>query len=218
VSAGHKSVSGVAVGPIYIGLTGGIGSGKSTVAKMLAHCGAHLVDTDAIARALTQPGGAAMPALAAEFGAEVIDTTGALNREHMRQLVFADAAAKTRLEAILHPLIGQESTRQAAANGGKPIVFDVPLLTESQGLRPWRTRVQRILVVDCAETTQIARVGMRPGWTEEAAQRVIAQQAQRSARRAIADAVIYNDGIGMDELRTQVQALCALWFGVPRVA
>ncbi len=218
MSAGQKSIGDVAVVPIYIGLTGGIGSGKSTVAKMLLQCGAHLVDTDAIARALTQPGGAAMPALAAEFGAEVIDATGALNREHMRQLVFADVAAKTRLEAILHPLIGQESTRQAAASGGKPVVFDVPLLTESQGLRPWRTRVHKVLVVDCTEATQIARVVMRPGWTEEAAQRVITQQAQRSARRAIADAVIYNDGIGMDELQTQVQALWALWFGVPRVA
>jgi dephospho-CoA kinase len=201
-----------------IGLTGGIGSGKSTVAQMLVLCGAHLVDTDAIARALTQPGGGAMPALAAEFGAAVIDATGALNREHMRRLVFADAAAKTRLEVILHPLIGQESTRQAGANFGKPVVFDVPLLTESKSLRPWRERVQKVLVVDCRETIQISRVVQRSGWTEEAAQRVIAQQAQRRARRAIADAVIYNDGIDLTALQTQVQALWALWFGRPATA
>jgi dephospho-CoA kinase len=208
----------MAAGPSSIGLTGGIGSGKSTVAKLLVQCGAHLVDTDAIARALTQTGGAAVPALAREFGAEMIDASGALNREHMRQRVFADAAAKARLEAILHPLIGQESTRQAAANDGRPVVFDVPLLTESQGPRPWRTRVQKILVVDCTQATQIARVVQRPGWTEEAAQRVVAQQAQRSARRGIADAVIYNDGIGMTELQAQVQALWALWFATPTPA
>jgi dephospho-CoA kinase len=198
-------------GLLAIGLTGGIGSGKSTVASLLVQCGAHLVDTDAIARALTQPGGAAMPRIQAEFGADAITADGALNREHMRKRVFEDSSAKAGLEAILHPLIGQECQRQAALHGGKPVLFDVPLLTESQGLRPWRTRVQKVLVVDCLEATQIARVVQRPGWTEDAARRVMAQQAPRAARRAIADAVIFNDGIDLFELQTQVSALWTLW-------
>jgi dephospho-CoA kinase len=194
-----------------IGLTGGIGSGKSTVALMLVRCGAHLVDTDAIARALTLPGGAAMPSIVAEFGPAALSPDGALNREHMRRRVFEDTSAKARLEAILHPLIGEASQRQATLHDGKPVLFDVPLLTESQGLRPWRSRVQKVLVVDCLEATQITRVVQRPGWSDEAARRVMAQQAPRAARRAIADAVIFNDGIDMLELQTQVSALWALW-------
>ncbi len=193
-----------------IGLTGGIGSGKSTVAQCLVACGAHLVDTDAIARALTLPGGAAMPALAAEFGPQAVAEDGALNREHMRHLAFTAPGAKARLEAILHPLIGQEAQRQAQAAAGRPLVYDVPLLTES---RHWRARVQRVLVIDCSETTQAERVARRPGWTEEAARRVIAQQAPRSARRAIADAVIANDQLSLDELTVEVNALWALWVG-----
>ena len=193
-----------------IGLTGGIGSGKSTVAALLVDCGAHLVDTDAIARALTQAGGAAMPALAAEFSGAALTPEGALDRAHMRALAFTDPRAKARLESILHPLIGQEARRQATLAGGRPVVFDVPLLTESSH---WRTRVARVLLVDCSAQTQIARVLQRPGWTEAAAQGVIAQQAARPARRAIADAVIHNDGIGLAELAQEVLALWALWFG-----
>ena len=193
-----------------IGLTGGIGSGKSTVAALLVGCGAHLVDTDAIARALTQPGGAAMSALAAEFGAAALTPEGALARAHMRRLAFTDLRAKARLEAILHPLIGQEAQRQAARAGNRPVLFDVPLLTESSH---WRSRVARVLVVDCSTQTQIARVLQRPGWTEAAAQGVIAQQAPRPARRSIADAVIHNDGIGLAELAQEVLAVWALWFG-----
>ena len=200
-----------AVRALSIGLTGGIGSGKSTVARMLVEHGAHLVDTDAIARALTQPGGAAIAALAAAFGADAIDGDGALDRAHMRRLAFEDAAAKGRLEAILHPLIGVEARRLGAEAAGRPLVFDVPLLAESRGPGAWRTRVRHVLVVDCSEATQAARVRQRPGWTEAAARRVIAQQAPRALRRAIADAVIVNDGIGIDELAAEVSALWALW-------
>ncbi len=193
-----------------IGLTGGIGSGKSTVAQRLVALGAHLVDTDAIARALTQPGGQAMPALAAAFGPEALTADGALNREHMRRLTFTDVAVKARLEAILHPLIGQEAQHQAALAAGRPVVFDVPLLTES---RHWRARVDRVLVVDCPEATQIERVALRPGWDAGGARRVVAQQATRAARRAIADAVIFNDGIGLEALDGELRALWTGWTG-----
>jgi dephospho-CoA kinase len=196
-----------------IGLTGGIGSGKSTAAAGLLALGAHLVDTDAIARALTQPGGAAIPALAQAFGADALTADGALDRDRMRQIVFADAGAKARLEAILHPLIGAEASRQAAAAGARPVVFDVPLLTESSH---WRARVERVLVIDCDEATQLARVIQRPGWTEEAARRVIAQQAPRAARRAIADAVIDNEALSIDQLHAELRALWSLWWpGLP---
>ncbi len=196
---------------LRIGLTGGIGSGKSTVAQALVACGATLVDTDAIARALTLPGGAAMPALAAAFGAEAVAADGSLDREFMRRRVFADPAEKARLEAILHPLIGAQARREADAAGeAAAVVFDVPLLAESR--HGWRERVQRILVVDCRAQTQVERVARRPGWTEDAARRVIAQQAPREARRAIADAVIHNDdGLTPEALAREVSALWAIW-------
>ncbi|MEY8878296.1 MAG: dephospho-CoA kinase [Leptothrix sp. (in: b-proteobacteria)] len=194
--------------PRHIGLTGGIGSGKSTVARTLVACGAHLVDTDAIARQLTGPGGAAMPALKEAFGAAALTPEGALARDHMRRLVFADAGAKARLEAVLHPLIGEQARRDAALADGATVVFDVPLLTES---RHWRARVELVLVVDCEEATQVARVAQRPGWSEEAARAVIAQQAALSRRRAIADALIHNDGLTLAQLDAEVRALWALW-------
>jgi dephospho-CoA kinase len=200
-------------GRLQIGLTGGIGSGKSTVARMLVDCGAHLVDTDAIARALTLPGGAAMPALAAHFGSQVVGADGALDRVAMRRMVFTDAAIKSQLEAILHPLIGSEALRQTALNPHRPVVFDVPLLAESQGLRPWRSRVHRVLVVDCSIETQVARVITRPGWTAEAARSVVAQQATRAVRRGVADAVIANEGLTLPQLQAEVRALWALWVG-----
>ena len=194
-----------------LGLTGGIGSGKSTVAAMLAARGAAVVDTDAIARALTGPGGAAVGAIAAGFGADVIGPDGALDRAAMRALAFGDAGARSRLEAILHPLIGAQAQAEAArAEGaGVPLlVFDVPLLAES---RRWRARVQRVLVVDCSEATQVRRVAARPGWSAVMAERVIAQQASRMLRRSIADAVVFNDGIALDALESEVDALLALW-------
>jgi len=198
--------------PRSIGLTGGIGSGKSSVARVLVECGAVLVDTDAIAKSLTLPGGAAIEALADAFGRELIDADGALDREQMRQLVFADRQAKLRLEAILHPMIGTEAARQAAAAGDRVVVYDVPLLAESSR---WRRVADRILVVDCSEQTQCSRVIARSGWTEDAVRAVIAQQASRDRRRALADALIHNDGITPDQLRFEVRALWALWWPPP---
>ena len=191
-----------------IGLTGGIGSGKSTIAALLVQHGAVLIDTDAIARALTGPGGAAMPALRARFGDAIADAQGALDRERMRALAFADPAAKRALEAVLHPVIGVEAERQAVQAAGAPLVFDVPLLVESGH---WRTKVDRVLLVDCSEDTQIERVMQRSGWSREAVQRVIASQASRSARRAAADAVIDNDALTLSELAAQVDTLWRAW-------
>jgi dephospho-CoA kinase len=193
---------------LHIGLTGGIGSGKSTVAAVFTDLGARIVDTDAIARGLTQPGGAAIEAIALQFGAGFIDATGALDRARMRGLAFGDPHARQRLEAILHPLIRAESRRQAEAAGGSVVVFDVPLLVESGR---WREQLDKILVVDCVEATQIARVMARSGWTLQAAQSVVAQQAQRAQRRQCADAVIFNDGIAPPELARAVHALWKHW-------
>ena len=195
--------------PLKIGLTGGIGSGKSTVAKLLAALGAVVVDTDLIARQLTLPGGAAIEAIRTAFGAGAIDADGALDRARMREIVFADAAAKQRLEAILHPMIGTETARQAALAADAPaIVFDVPLLVESGR---WRERVDKILVVDCSEPTQIDRVVSRSGWHADAVRSVIARQATREQRRACADAVLLNDGITLDRLADQAAAVWRRW-------
>ncbi len=196
---------------LHFGLTGGIGSGKSTVARMLVECGAICVDTDAISRSLTAQGGAALPALAQAFGADIIDDQGALNRDRMRTLVFSDPAQRQRLEAILHPLIGQEAERQARNAVEQPVVFDVPLLAEASY---WRQRVERILVVDCAEQTQIERVMQRNSWPEETVRAIIAQQISRQRRRRIADAVVVNDGASLDELKLEVLALWRLWVRV----
>ena len=191
-----------------IGLTGGIGSGKSTVARLLVQHGATLVDTDLIARQLTRPGGAAIGAIAEAFGADLIDAGGALDRARMREVVFTDAAKKRRLEAILHPLIGLETDRQARAAGRGVVVFDVPLLVESGR---WRAKVDKVLVVDCLEATQVARVVARSGWAASAVEAVIAQQAPRARRRACADAVIFNDAIDPAALAAQVRALWQRW-------
>ena len=193
---------------MHVGLTGGIGSGKSTVASLLVECGAVLVDTDAISRSLTARGGAALPALATAFGPQIMGADGALDRERMRALVFSDPAAKARLEALLHPMIGETALAQAIAVGERPVVFDVPLLAESAH---WRARVDRVIVVDCSEGTQVRRVMQRNGWAEDAVRRVIAQQASRARRRAIADAVIFNDGLSLDELGTAVRTLWSRW-------
>lgn len=193
---------------LRIGLTGGIGSGKSTVARLLVERGAALIDTDAIARSLALPGGAAIGAIRDQFGPDAIDTAGGLDRAYMRELVFADTSAKARLEAILHPMIGTECTRQALAAAGRTLVFDVPLLAES---RHWRTRVDRILVVDCQEATQIERVMQRSAWPREAVEAVMAQQARREVRRAIADAVIFNEGLSLAQLAQEVGILWNCW-------
>jgi len=194
--------------PLRIGLTGGIGSGKSTVAARLVARGATLVDTDAISRGLTLPGGAAIPALRTAFGEAAIAPDGALDRAWMRDRAFADASVRQRLEAILHPLIGAEARARADAATGRVVVFDVPLLVESAA---WRSRVDRVLVVDCPRDLQIDRVLRRPGWTRDAVERVIDQQATREARVAAADAVIFNGADGLDALHAEVDALWRLW-------
>ena len=195
---------------LRIGLTGGIGSGKSTVARVLAGCGAAVIDTDAIAREMTLAGGAAIGLIRQAFGAAFIDGNGALDRARMRTLAFSDPGAKRQLEAILHPLIGAETEARAAAAAERVLVFDVPLLVESAH---WRARVHKVLVVDCREQTQVDRVVARSGWTPQAVQAVIDQQAARALRRACADAVIFNDGLSHDALTQHVQALAGQWFG-----
>jgi len=193
-----------------IGLTGGIGSGKSTVSAIWKQLGAAVVDTDAIARSLTLAGGPAMPALVQAFGPAIADAGGALDRAQMRSLVFADPAAKRTLEGILHPLIGQECERQAREAKAALVVFDVPLLVESGR---WRRIVDRVLVVDASAQTQMQRVMARSGWSAETTRAVIAQQATRQTRRAAADAILFNDGISVEELAGRVEALWNRWQG-----
>lgn len=199
--------------PLLVGLTGGIGSGKSTVAQFLVDCGAVLIDADALSRALTAPGGAAMPAIAAQFGADFVGTDGGLLRERMRALVFEQPQRKRELEAIVHPLVGQQiqaRTAQAVQAGARCIVYDVPLLVESAH---WRMRVRRVLVVDCEPLTQVQRVVARSGLTAEAVQAIMATQASRAQRLAAADDVIFNQGLSLGELRARV-ALLAARFGL----
>ena len=192
-----------------IGLTGGIGSGKSTVGDMLAQHGAAVIDADAISRSLTASGGLAIAPLEAEFGACAIDSSGALDRAFMRSLVFQDPCARQRLEAIVHPLIGNLTERQALqaeASGATVLVFDVPLLVESVR---WRQQVAAVIVVDCEEETQIQRVIARSGLERAAVQRIMAAQATRAQRRAAADWVIYNDGIDFEKLQQEVLSISA---------
>jgi dephospho-CoA kinase len=193
---------------LRVGLTGGIGSGKSTVAALLAAHGAAVIDTDAIARQITQAGGLAIKPLKQVFGAEFIDGSGALDRARMRKLAFTDVRARARLESILHPLIGQETERLAFAAPAGSLVFDVPLLTESAH---WRWRVDLVLVVDCLADTQVQRVMARSDWTRDAVTSVIGQQASRKRRRAGADAVIFNDGLSREQLAAEVAGLARRW-------
>ncbi len=190
--------------PYVIGLTGGIGSGKSAAADRFAALGAHLVDTDVIAHGLTRPGGAAIDAIRALFGAESIAADGSMERAKVRAIVFADPAARKDLEGVLHPMIRAESARQIAAAGAAPyVVHVVPLLVESAG---HRNRVNRVLVVDCTEEVQVARVKQRSGLAEDEVRRIIAAQAPRAERLAAADDVIDNSG-PLAALAPQVEAL-----------
>jgi dephospho-CoA kinase len=189
---------------IRVGLTGGIGSGKSTVLEMFAQLGAAAIDADAISRSTTAPGGAAIAAIAQRFGRDFITPQGALDRDRMREHAYADPGARKRLEEIIHPLVGQESARQvqAALAAGVPlIVFDIPLLVESGR---WRAEVDRLLVVDCSPQTQLDRVVARSGRTPEEVLAIIAVQASRGERLAAADLVICNEGLSLDELRDMV--------------
>ncbi len=194
--------------PLRIGLTGGIGSGKSTVSQMLQERGAAVIDADAIARSVTAAQGSAMAAIAKTFGPDFITADGALDRERMRHHIFSQPQAKQALEAIIHPLVAQETQRQAqdaVSKGHHTLVFDVPLLVEA-GER-WRTQVDRILVVDCSEETQIQRVMARSGLSRAAVQSIIAAQASRLQKLATADWVIENDGISLEALYTCVKSL-----------
>ena len=193
-----------------LGLTGGIGSGKSTVASMLAAKGAAVIDADAISRSLTAPGGRAMAAIAQTFGPHMIDAQGAMDRQAMRQAVFQDPQAKQKLEAIIHPLVSQITAEQAQAavqSGHRVLVFDVPLLVES-GER-WRKQVDRVIVVDCDAETQRQRVMARSGLAAEEIDRIIALQASRAQRLACADLVILNQGLSLSQLESKVAHVAA---------
>ena len=183
-----------------VGLTGGIGSGKSVVARLFAARGATIVDTDQIAHGMTGPHGPAMPAIIAEFGAQYADAHGALDRAKMRALVFSDPTAKARLEAILHPRIRDAALAAAAAATGAYVIYDVPLLVESG---TWKQRVSRVLVVDCPEDIQVSRVMARNGLQESQVLAIMANQATRAQRAAAADDIINNGG-ELDALEEQV--------------
>jgi dephospho-CoA kinase len=187
-----------------VGLTGGIGSGKSTVADLFAAQGVTIVDTDLIAHQITAPGGVAMPKIATEFGAAFVAPDGSLDRTRMRTLVFADEGARRRLEAITHPLIRTETERARLAATGLYVMLVVPLLVESG---TWKTRVERVLTVDCSVETQISRVMRRNAFSREQVLAIMARQATREARLAAADDVIVNEDNSIDELRAQVEAL-----------
>ncbi len=196
--------------PLRLGLTGGIGSGKSTVASILARAGAAVMDADAISRSLTQPGGRAIPAILAEFGETLISPDGAMDREAMRALVFSNPSSKRQLEAIVHPLVGQvlqEQSHAAVAAGHACLVYDVPLLVES-GDR-WRRQVDWVCVVDCEVETQIQRVMARNQLGRADIERIISQQASRQQRLTCADAVIFNEGIDLAHLEHLVHEMMA---------
>ena len=177
--------------PFVVGLTGGIGSGKSAAADLFAARGAEVVDTDQIAHRLTAPGGAAMEAIREAFGAGVVAADGALNRPAMRALAFEDPEARKRLEAILHPMIRAESDRLCRAARAPYVMLVVPLLIESG---TYRQRVRRLCVVDCPEAVQIARVMQRSGLEESQVRAIMAAQASRAERLAAADDVVDNGG------------------------
>jgi dephospho-CoA kinase len=181
--------------PFVVGLTGGIGSGKSTVAQEFARLGVSVVDADALAHGLTAPGGAAIPAIRAAFGAAAIGPDGAMDRDAMRVRVFADPAQRVRLEAILHPLVRAESERLVRASASEYCLLMIPLLVEASARDArWRERFDRILVADCSEQTQVDRVMRRNGFDAQAVRRIMAAQATRAQRLAHADDIIDNDG------------------------
>jgi len=198
---------------IHLGVTGGIGSGKSTFSGMLTRCGAAVIDADAVSRSVTAAGGAAIAPIRAGFGASFITADGALDRARMRALVFADAGARARLEAIVHPLVVQavlRASHEAERDGSRLIAYDIPLLTESGH---WTPRLDAVLVVDCREETQVERVVGRSQLAPEAVRAIMATQSPRLARLAAADCVVFNDGIALDELHTKAHEI-ATGFGL----
>lgn len=194
--------------PVRLGLTGGIGSGKSTVAQLLAQRGAAVVDADAISKQLTASGGLAVAPIAAAFGPQYVTPDGALDRDKMRVLAYTDATARKRLEAIIHPMVAHETQRQAAsaaAAGQRCIVFDVPLMVESP---VWRQRVDHVLVIDCTPEVQMRRVMLRSQLQREDIEKIIASQATRLVRLAAADSVICNAELSLKQLDAEVRQIC----------
>jgi dephospho-CoA kinase len=190
--------------PWRLGLTGGIGSGKSTVGARLQALGAELIDADAISRQSTAAGGAAIEAIRAAFGDGFIDSDGALDRAAMRERVFQDATARQRLEAIVHPIVAEGMAARVRDSRAPCIVFDVPLLVESPR---WRVQLDRVLVVDCSEATQVRRVRARSGWDDATIHAVMAQQASRARRLSAADIVLFNDEDVLDRLHADIDRL-----------
>lgn len=180
---------------------------------MLGQCGAATIDADAISRTVTARGGAAIAPIRSSFGAEFITNDGALDRARMRTLAFADARARARLEAIVHPLVAQATVQasHAAEQGGYCLIaYDIPLLTESNH---WTPRLDAVLVVDCTEQTQVHRTMERSKLSADAVQAIINAQSKRNTRLAAADCIVFNDGVTLDELRTKAHQI-AVWFGL----
>jgi len=188
-------------------LTGGIGSGKSTVATLLAQCGAAVIDADAISRTLTAPEGAAIPAIRETFGHDFISYNGAMDRTKMHAKVFSEPRSRQTLEDIVHPLVNQsmwQQARQAENAGSACLVFDIPLLAESTH---WRASLHHVLVIDCTRHTQIARVMQRNTMAQAQVEAIIASQCTREHRIKVADGVIFNDGITLQGLTRLVRVL-----------
>jgi dephospho-CoA kinase len=201
---------------LKIGLTGGIGSGKSHVATLLASWGATVIDTDEVSRALTAPGGAAMAKILAAFGPQAVRADGGMDRDWIREQAFADSGVRARLESILHPLIFRETLAAGLAATGCYVVFVVPLLVESGR---WKDRVDRVCVVDCDPGTQVRRVQRRSGLTIETIERIMAAQAERGTRLAAADDVILNDGdTSVDTLHARTKAMHDQWCALAPVS
>lgn len=197
--------------PVFVNLTGGIGCGKSTIAKMFEHCGAAVIDADAISRQLTAPAGLALAPILRHFGTAYVNAQTGLLRESMRNLVFSNPAAKQALESILHPLIRAEialQSQKAIAKGAKIIMFDTPLLIET---RQWQNPHSKILVVDCFAETQVNRVIARNQLSKETIQKIIASQASRTLRLKYADCVIFNELKSLDTLQSEVKDLWSHW-------
>jgi len=192
---------------LRLGVTGGIGSGKSTVCQRLSGMGASVIDADAISRACTAVGGPALPAIAQAFGDAVFKAPGVLDRDRLRDLVFDDPQARERLQALLHPMIAAEIERQTARAIVREvpcIAFDIPLLVESTR---WRPNLHRVLVVDCSPATQIQRVGQRSGLDAISVKKIMSNQSSRAARLQSADFVIFNESLSIDEIDAQLGAM-----------
>lgn len=201
---------------LKLGLTGGIGSGKSTVAGMFAALGASVIDADQISRGTTASDGTAIHQISIEFGGKFVKTDRSLDRDAMRDLAFKDTSARKRLESIVHPLVGEEILRQtemALLRQAACIIYDIPLLAESSH---WRSKVHQIIVVDCPATVQVQRVVARSGLQASEVEGIISTQAPRHKRLQVADMVIFNAGSGKEELRASVTQLWQ-WLGLSSV-